>query len=154
MLALLQTTDLANIKINELCEQAHVGRVSFYRNFTSKQDILEKEASRLFGSYLEESQVANSPLKDAPLSEQLRAMFEHLQDHSGFYSTLHKQQQLGIIKKLLLERFDANADLPPELIYAGAFVTYTLYGWIEIWLARGMKESPAKIAEMFAAQGL
>lgn len=38
--------------------------------------------------------------------------------------------------------------------YASAFVAYTLYGWIDAWFQRGMRQSSDEIAEMFKTQGL
>ena len=38
--------------------------------------------------------------------------------------------------------------------YARAYVAYTLYGWIEVWFQRGMKETAEEIAGLFQSQGL
>ena len=34
--------------------------------------------------------------------------------------------------------------------YASAFAAYSLYGWVEVWFLRGMKESAKEMAELFA----
>jgi hypothetical protein len=36
--------------------------------------------------------------------------------------------------------------------YACTYVAYTLYGWIEVWFQRGMKESPDEMAAMFPGE--
>lgn len=41
LLELLQKKTLAEISVSELTERAGVGRVSFYRNFHTKEDILK-----------------------------------------------------------------------------------------------------------------
>jgi len=33
-------------------------------------------------------------------------------------------------------------------------VAYVLYGWIEVWFRRGMRESAEEIAELFERKGL
>lgn len=38
--------------------------------------------------------------------------------------------------------------------YSSAFAAYVLYGWIDTWFQRGMKESADEIADMFKAQNL
>ena len=38
--------------------------------------------------------------------------------------------------------------------YARAYVAYALYGWIEVWFQRGMKETAEEIAGLFQSQGL
>ena len=41
-----------------------------------------------------------------------------------------------------------------EKAYARAYVSYALYGWVEVWFKRGMRETSEEIAEMFKNQGL
>lgn len=47
LLALLDEKPIEGISVSELTQRAQVGRVSFYRNFNSKADVLEQESRRL-----------------------------------------------------------------------------------------------------------
>ena len=47
LLNLLKEKKLADISISELTDRAGVGRVSFYRNYQAKEDILREESDRL-----------------------------------------------------------------------------------------------------------
>jgi len=47
LLLLLETKNIDDISISELTNAAEIGRVSFYRNYKSKEDILRQEAGRL-----------------------------------------------------------------------------------------------------------
>ncbi len=38
--------------------------------------------------------------------------------------------------------------------YARAYVAYALYGWVEVWFQRGMRETAEEIRVMFKGQGL
>ncbi len=42
LLLLMRKKDYKDISITEICEKAGVTRMSFYRNFESKEDILKK----------------------------------------------------------------------------------------------------------------
>lgn len=44
---LLKDKSIADISVKELTQKAQVGRVSFYRNYQTKEDILREEADRL-----------------------------------------------------------------------------------------------------------
>ena len=44
---LLREKNINDISISELTERAQVGRVSFYRNYASKEDVLMQESQRL-----------------------------------------------------------------------------------------------------------
>ena len=41
MVELLIEKEMSNISISELCDKAQIGRTSFYRNFESKEGIVE-----------------------------------------------------------------------------------------------------------------
>ena len=47
LLRLLETKNIDDISISELTNAAEIGRVSFYRNYKSKEDILRQEAGSL-----------------------------------------------------------------------------------------------------------
>ena len=53
-LLLLKEKPASEISISELCEQAGVGRASFYRNFENREDILRNFIGQMFGAALEE----------------------------------------------------------------------------------------------------
>ena len=47
LLKLMQNAHLNNISISQICDEAGVGRASFYRNFDSKEDIISKHLKSL-----------------------------------------------------------------------------------------------------------
>ena len=47
LLDLLKEKPLSDISVSELTSKAEIGRVSFYRNYQNKEDILKEESDRL-----------------------------------------------------------------------------------------------------------
>ena len=47
LLDLLKEKPLSDISVSELTGRAGIGRVSFYRNYQTKEDILKEESDRL-----------------------------------------------------------------------------------------------------------
>ena len=47
LLELLKEKSIADISITELTQKTQIDRVSFYRNFQTKEDILREESDRL-----------------------------------------------------------------------------------------------------------
>lgn len=47
LLGLLKEKSLNEISISEICETAGVGRMSFYRNYESKEDVIKKQLLQL-----------------------------------------------------------------------------------------------------------
>ena len=146
MLELLRERPLADISVSELCEQAGVGRTSFYRNFQEKEDILRTYIYHLFKEW-------TGRLGDgAPLDRLILAMFTHFEGRRDFYALLNERGLTGLLKDVILELCGFRPDQEAKAAYASAFAAYSLYGWVEVWFRRGMRESAAEMAALFPSE--
>ena len=150
LLKLLQDKPIEDISISELCDNAGIGRASFYRNFNSKEDILRAYVNKLFDEWKNDWDKNNN----LPLSSGIGIIFEHFEQHKTFYSLLNKRHLIYLLKDVILNMMELKLDLPKGEVYAKAFVAYSLYGWIEIWFQRGMQESAEEMKQLFQSQGL
>lgn len=55
LLKLIYIKPLSSITISELCEKAGVSRMTFYRNYESKEDIFKKRLCEIFEEYKKDS---------------------------------------------------------------------------------------------------
>ena len=143
MLSLLKEKPLVEITISELCDRASVGRTSFYRNFQEKEDILKEYIRRMFQAWMD------ALAEDPPLDEVIRVMFSHFEAHQAFYALLHERGLIWLLKDVILSVCGFHPEQEAVNAYASAFVAYSLYGWVEVWFLRGMKESAEEMAELF-----
>lgn len=150
LLKLLSEKSLNDISISELVETAEVGRASFYRNYEQKEDILKAHIDCLFREWTDEWQKNDG----APLSEQIRIMIAHFEKHRDFYKLLNERNLTYLLKDAVIGICGPKPEYEKVQAYASAFVAYTLYGWIDVWFQRGMRESADEMAEMFKTQGL
>ncbi len=150
LLELLKEKELNDISISELCELAGIGRASFYRNFDSKEDILKGYINALFREWTDEYDKKES----RPLSDLLGMMFSHFEKHRDFYALLHKRALIYLLKDVIIGICGPKPEHTKVEAYASAYVAYTLYGWIEVWFMRGMRETDEEITEMFKERGL
>lgn len=51
LLKLMQSNDFKDISISQICEEAGVGRASFYRNFESKEDVISRHLKTLLDDW-------------------------------------------------------------------------------------------------------
>ena len=70
LLDLLKEKSITDISISELTQRAQIGRVSFYRNYQTKEDILKEESDRLIKEWghLYETNPKSSPERSSRLS--------------------------------------------------------------------------------------
>ena len=133
LLKLLREKPIEAISVSELCELAGIGRASFYRNYDSKEDILRAYIHALFREWTAES----SHLENRPLSEFLRALFANFEKHWDFYELLNRRNLICLLKDVIIGFCGPQPENSKEVAYARAYVSYALYGWIEVWFQRG-----------------
>lgn len=150
LLKLLLEKPMNDISISELVETAEVGRASFYRNYKQKEDILKAHIDCLFREWIDEWQKNDG----APLSERLRILIAHFEKHRDFYKLLNDRGLIYLLKDVIVGLCGPKPEYDKVQAYTTAYFAYVLYGWIDVWFQRGMRESSDEIAEMFKAQGL
>lgn len=146
LIHLMENKSLDTISISELCETAQVGRVSFYRNFSTKEDILKRYIHQLFSAWKEEG------TDDLPISDLIGIIFHHFEEHRHFYTLLNQQHLIDLLKNEILQLLKMDTQGPKEEVYAKVFVAYSLYGWIEVWFQRGMKETANEMRQLLDHQ--
>lgn len=141
----LELQDINKISIRDLCAHAGVGRASFYRHFTSKEDVIQKYATKLLMEWGRNFEI-NPESKASIVFESL---FQHLMDHSDFYTLLYKANMADIILQAIKDKIQMSSSRPNSDAYEKSFFAFGIYGWINEWVQRGMNESPEELNDMF-----
>lgn len=144
LLELLKEKDLKNIKINEMTTMAQVGRVSFYRNYKDKEDVLKQYLEKIIKEWKLQDQM--------PFELIMKTLFEHLIAYKDFYTLLYQKDLFYLFRNTLKKLMIQDHQLSNPEAYAVAYMTYGIYGWIKEWIARGMQESPDDIYTFMEAQ--
>ena len=134
------------ISVSDLAHRAKVGRASFYRNYTSKEDILQQESAhlmRVWGGRLQ----GETP---EAYSRALISLLDFIKEHGAFYLALYEANMERVLQEAILSQFREPAEAPNDIAYRFHSLSYTLFGWIDAWIRRGMPESGAQLAQMFA----
>lgn len=143
-LELLSKKEFKDISISEITSAAKVSRISFYRNYSEKEDILRTYIKQLFNGWLKDYDTKQGHSD----SDTLNRLFNHLIEYKDFYLLLCKRNIFYLLKDILIELYGPKPESPNFGAYTAAFVSYGLYGWIEEWFARGMQESAWEMAEL------
>lgn len=146
LLEQLNNESFESISISRLVNQAGVGRASFYRNYTSKEDVLKQEANRL----TEELQMQNKDDDPEDISLKVIHLLDFYKEHSVFYTSLYKAGLTNIILETLLSEAEISPELPNAVAYVKSAFAYLYFGWIIEWIKRGMQESGTELAHMIA----
>ncbi|MFR0568160.1 TetR/AcrR family transcriptional regulator [Bifidobacterium apri] len=143
LIELLTDKPLDDIRINELCTKAGIGRASFYRHFQSKEEILERHARFLIKTWTHEFE--SDP--DSQPWTVFESLFCHMKKHQAFYEVLHATGRDNVLRTSLREKIGLTQELANEEAYRKAFFADGISGWIEEWIERGMPETPGELNE-------
>ena len=140
LLKLMNKKSITNISVTELVKQAGVARVSFYRNFASKEDVIEQRLIALIREWGGEFERKGDPSLFA------QTLLEHFYKHKGFYLLLYKHNMSSMIYENI--RGACRIDLAHSSLerYGKAMFAGGIFGWLDEWMRQGMPESPDEIA--------
>ena len=146
LIDLLKKKSLPEISISELTDKAGIGRVSFYRNYQSKEDILKEESNRLIKEWgkLYESNPESAPETLFP------SLFDFYRDHREFYTTLYNAGMSSIMMETIVGTIQITPDMNNLEAYIKSFWAYGIYGWLLEWIKRGMPESGKELSFLFS----
>ncbi len=145
LLELLEEKELRDISVSEIAAAAGVHRVSFYRSFNEKEDILREHMNATYRRW----EGARVPSGE-PASEQeaIVGLFAYMVRNGAFYRLLYRRGLFHLFKEVLLSNVGPRPEFSNHAAYATAFLANGIYGWIAEWAARGMQESPEEMAAL------
>lgn len=142
------------ITVKQIILETDLVRKTFYRNFTSKDDVLDAWINRKVYEY-------SQALLDR--SDPLNVIFEFCEKNRDFLELLNKNNLMYLLLLRLNDtiplisestEWEKNpfrkliGDLDPDYIIA--FNTGAIWNVITKWVDRGMKESPEEIRKILA----
>ena len=139
LLNMMKNQSFDTITITDLTESAGVGRVSFYRNFDSKKEVLSKHLTSLMQEWSSKLESLDN------MSLFSDSLIRHYYNHRDFYLLLYRQGLWDMIYETLrnaCKREDAKSNLER---YGTSMFAGMLFGWIDEWMRQGMPESPDEI---------
>lgn len=150
LLELLEVKELKEISVSEITTTAGVARVSFYRNYNEKEDVLKEYILKLFGEWTSAYDASGKQSE----SDLMGAMFKHLTDYKAFYLLLNKRHLSYLLKDVIISICGPKPEYINIEAYTTAFFSYGLYGWIEEWFKRGMQETAEEMTALLNARNM
>lgn len=147
---LLQTKQLNQITVSDICKKAGLNRTTFYANYLDIYDLadkikehLENELERLYQDEVISNFNSNDYLK----------LFRHIKDNQLFYKTYFKLGYDNNYKIILYDTKQAEKYFDNKHIeYHIEFFRHGLNAVVKKWLENDCAESPEEIAEIIQSE--
>lgn len=145
LLNLMDEQSFASISIQNIVDSAGVSRMAYYRNFTSKEDILRYHIDVVMQGFISSWEKA----KPENFQEYLELLFDYLLKQKELGLKLSKAGMLYLSK----EAFDKGTlgyatDI--KGFYNLCFFSGGLFNMYKFWLENGCRETPKQLSEFFA----
>ena len=144
LIKLLHQKPMEKITIPEIAETAAVGRTTYFRNFTTKNEMLTFKLVRLWNRWSEEHGVI----------ERKRFTLDNAFDFFSFNYSIKNLLELIYRRNLQSTVYDAFYEvMMPQYgtnafeCYESRFYSYALFGLLDEWIKRGFYESVEQMAE-------
>lgn len=144
LIKLMHKTHIDKIKIQEITDLAKVGRMTYFRYFTSKEDVLVYKMTLLWRRWIAEHPYPHGDC----LYDQAVWFFSFCDTNRDFLSILLRQNQLGV----LMNAFQ-TATMPMKTEfgishYQKLYAAYGMVGVVTGWFQNGCKETPEELASI------
>ena len=151
LMKLMQEQKFDNISVGELCKVAGVSRMTYYRSYNNKEDILLQHLDECFAVYL----------ADLPVQDFYGVALSFFQ----FWQGQERDFLIAVVRSglsaQLMDKFYAYLDqiiprmVPSEEVqpFVKSFLAGGLYKMLMDWMKTGAQTAPAKIAAFLATGG-
>ena len=148
---MLQTHELKDVTVSELCKRTGLNRSTFYANFLDVYDLADKIRDQLEADFA--SQFAPNDQHAYAGTDGALRMFTHISENQLFYSTYFKLGYDESHQVMIYDATRAESDFHGEHIdYHIEFFRAGLNAIIKRWLNGGCKESPEVMAAILKAE--
>ena len=152
LLLLMNEKDFDEISITEICNKAGVSRMTYYRNYYNKDDIIieylkdiAEDFKKESHSWMQKNEYTNKNV--------IRFLFAYFEKYSYFVITLRKANLSGLLQECLNNYLETETNM---LKRQDSYEKYHMYSYAGAlfnvymkWIDNGMKESVDEMAEIF-----
>lgn len=147
---LLKSRDLEDISISEIVKRAGVSRMGFYRNYVSKEDIIEQYVLNIFLDTIREIESKRS--LDFNIEHMLTTTLIHFQKHA-YYIKLLLDRKLDLLLHTCYEKsfyYLYNQERPSHIReYSTRMFIGEIFNLEIAWVRNGMVETPQQMAKIY-----
>lgn len=138
LFSLMKRKPFHQITVTEICEEAAIGRKTFYRNFEVKEDVIDFQLDLMLADYKKE-------LTSLSFEQYLYHHFAFVQRNASCFISLYQNALSSLAYKkfsgLLPDTMPVWSKNPIEQEYRSAYIISGIEAIQRVWISRGCLES-------------
>lgn len=160
---LLSKKSYHKITVQEIIDEANIGRSTFYAHYETKDDLLNEMCQEMFQhvivSNLAKEKTHNFSMDHKNTSSLLTHILYHIKDETihlkgllisengEYFWKIFRIQSLHFIKCHILSKENGERSVPENVLINHISITFE--GLVKWWIGNGMVEQPEAIREYF-----
>lgn len=149
-IGLLQTKEIQEISVSDICKAAGLNRSTFYANYIDIYDLADKIRDKLQADF---NALFQTESADEKGSFGALKLFRHMQENQLFYRTYFKLGYDSMHQPMVYDVARAQKDFANKHIaYHIEFFKNGFNAIVKMWLAGGCKESPEEMVEIIESE--
>lgn len=145
MCGLMAQLPFEEITVTRICQEAGVGRKTFYRHYERKEDVMEQMVAHLLEVYARE-------LLLIPIEEAVRYHFTFLTEYIEFIKLIHSAGQMSVINshfsKLQPKIMPKWSVDERENAYRTVAMVAGTEAVVRLWAERGFRETVDELVQL------
>jgi len=145
LLRLMQKESFQKITVTDICNEAGVGRKTFYRNFELREDVLDFQLDLLCGEYAK-------AICGISIEERLTYHFVFIRNHADFFFALYRNGLDALARQkfsvFLPETMPVWSEDSIRQEYHSQYVIAGIEAVQRVWISRGCQESIHQVVSM------
>lgn len=157
LFSLMDEKGFSKITVSDIVARAEVARVSYYRNFNSKEEVIEEYIDSLYRGLIAsapQQELSQLPTSRDMLSVRFESSFAFLAGQRrqvlGLYDSGFGTLVLDVMNRHTEEMFGGMPSSSPER-YGLYLATGAAFNVLIRWLREGMRETPHELAATCAS---
>ncbi|ALS00205.1 hypothetical protein ATZ33_02080 [Enterococcus silesiacus] len=151
LLALMAEQNIQTITVQQIAEKSDLHRRTFYRHFTSKEDVLDYKIQQMMDNYI--PLILTTP--DLTESKIVQLHFNFLEEHIDFLKILKRNNLFSYLLEkynyyapILYDRLSIQTTNPVELTFVSAFKAGGFWNVVSHWIDQENRLKPEEIAKL------
>lgn len=145
LFSLMKRKPFHQISVTEICEEAAIGRKTFYRNFELREDVIEFQLDLMCEEYKKE-------LSQLSFDQYLYHHFVYIQNNVEYFIILYKNGLSFLANQkfssLLPYTMPTWSNDPIEQEYLSSYIIAGIEAIQRIWISRGCIESIDEVVKI------
>lgn len=157
IMLLIKEKPFSEISVTELCGKARISRMTFYRNFSSREDVFYKYTDWIVEKYKREI-VRDKGFASYIRLEYIKLIFDYFKEYSELVVCMVENHLDDHLRKTFVQtelNLTLNSDFDQKSRYTAVAYANALYGVLIDWLCSGDTDSdePANVVfQIFSEQ--